>query len=50
MVEGLHLRLGLEPALQLAKQEVAPVGVQNGARVAINSVLFQRLQEQIMVL
>ena len=45
--EGLRLKLGYETALSIAKTPVIALGVQDAATKAINSVLYQRLQDQI---
>ena len=45
--EGLHLRLGYETARDIEKTSVISLGVQNAAKKAINSVMFQRLHDQI---
>ena len=47
--EGLHLNLGYERAMQIAKNPVPVIGpgLSYEATKAINSVLYQRLQDQI---
>ena len=45
--EGLKLRLGYEVAREIERTSVIAPGVSDAAVRAINSVLYQRLQEQI---
>ena len=45
--DGLRLRLGYEVARKIEKTPVIALGVTNAATRAINSVLYQRLQDQI---
>ena len=45
--EGLSLRLGYETARNIEKASVISLGVQDAAKKAINSVLFQRFKDQI---
>ena len=46
--EGLRLRLGYEVAREIEKTPVIAPGVSDAAIRAVNSVLFQRLQEQVV--
>ena len=46
--EGLRLRLGYEVAREIEKTPVIAPGVSDAAIRAVNSVLFQRLQEQLL--
>ena len=46
--EGLKLRLGYEVAREIEKTPVIAPGVSDAAVRAVNSVLFQRLQEQVL--
>ena len=45
--EGLKLRLGYEVAREIERTPVIALGVSDAAVKAINSVLYQRLQDQI---
>ena len=45
--EGLKLRLGYEAAREIERTPVIAPGLSNAAVRAINSVLYQRLQDQI---
>ena len=45
--DGLKLRLGYEVAREIERTPVISLGVQDAATKAINSVLYQRLQDQI---
>jgi hypothetical protein len=45
--EGLKLRLGYEVAREIERTPIISLGVQDAATKAINSVLYQRLQDQI---
>jgi hypothetical protein len=47
--EGLKLRLGYEVAREIERTPIISLGVQDAATKAINSVLYQRLQDQIIV-
>ena len=46
--EGLKLRLGYEVAREIERTPIISLGVQDAATKAINSVLYQRLQDQII--
>ena len=46
--EGLRLRLGYEVAREIEKTPVIAPGASDAAIRAVNSVLFQRLQEQVV--
>lgn len=46
--EGLKLRLGYEAARDIERTPIISLGVQDAATKAINSVLYQRLQDQII--
>ena len=46
--EGLKLRLGYEVAREIERTPVIALGVSDAAVKAINSVLYQRLQDQIV--
>ena len=46
--EGLKLRLGYEVAREIERTPIISFGVQDAATKAINSVLYQRLQDQII--
>ena len=46
--EGLKLRLGYEVAREIERAPVIAPGVSDAAFMAINSVLYQRLQDQIV--
>ena len=46
--EGLKLRLGYEVAREIERTPVIAPGVSDAAIRAVNSVLFQRLQEQVL--
>ncbi len=46
--EGLRLRLGYEVAGEIERTPVIAPGVSDAAIRAVNSVLFQRLQEQVL--
>ena len=46
--EGLKLRLGYEVARKIERTPVIALGVSDAAVKAINSVLYQRLQDQIV--
>ena len=46
--DGLKLRLGYETAREIANTPIISLGVQDAATKAINSVLYQRLQDQIV--
>ena len=46
--EGLRLRLGYEVAREIERTPVIAPGVSDAAIRAVNSVLFQRLQEQVL--
>ncbi len=46
--EGLRLRLGYEVAREIERTPVIAPGVSDAAIHAVNSVLFQRLQEQVL--
>ena len=46
--EGLKLRLGYEVAREIERTPIISLGVQDAATKAINSVLYQRLQDQIV--
>jgi len=46
--EGLKLRLGYEVAREIERTPIISLGVQDAAVKAINSVLYQRLQDQII--
>ena len=45
--EGLQLRLGYEVARKIERTPIIGLGVQDAATKAINSVLYQRLQDQV---
>ena len=45
--EGLKLRLGYEVAREIERTPIIALGVQDAATKAINSVLYQRLQDQV---
>ena len=45
--EGLKLRLGYEVARKIERTPIIALGVQDAATKAINSVLYQRLQDQV---
>jgi hypothetical protein len=45
--EGLQLRLGYEVARKIERTPIIALGVQDAATKAINSVLYQRLQDQV---
>ena len=45
--DGLKLRLGYEVARKIERTPIISLGVQDAATKAINSVLYQRLQDQI---
>ena len=47
MTDGLRLRLGYETARKIDKAPIISLGVQDAATKAINSVLYQRLQDQV---
>jgi len=46
--DGLKLRLGYEVAREIERTPIISLGVQDAAVKAINSVLYQRLQDQIV--
>ena len=46
--DGLRLRLGYETARKIEKAPIISLGVQDAATKAINSVLYQRLQDQVV--
>ena len=46
--DGLKLRLGYEVAREMERTPVISLGIQDAAVKAINSVLYQRLQDQIV--
>ena len=46
--DGLKLRLGYEVAREIERTPIISLGVQDAATKAINSVLYQRLQDQII--
>ena len=46
--DGLTLRLGHEVAREMERTPFISLGVQDAAVKAINSVLYQRLQDQIV--
>ena len=46
--EGLKLRLGYEVAREIGRTPAIAPGVSDAAIRAVNSVLFQRLQEQVL--
>ena len=45
--DGLKLKLGYETARNIEKTPIISLGVQDAATKAINSVLYQRLQDQV---
>jgi hypothetical protein len=45
--EGLKLRLGYETAREIERTPIIALGVTDAAVRAVNSVLYQRIQEQI---
>ena len=45
--DGLQLRLGYEVARKIERTPIIALGVQDAATKAINSVLYQRLQDQV---
>ena len=47
--EGFKLRLGYEVAREIERTPIISLGVQDAATKAINSVLYQRLPDQIIV-
>ena len=46
--DGLRLRLGYETARKIERTPIIALGVQDAATKAINSVLYQRLQDQVL--
>ena len=48
--DGLKLRLGYEVARDIERTPVIALGVSDAAVRAVNSVLYQRLQDQIIIL
>ena len=46
--DGLKLRLGCEVAREIERTPVIAPGVSDAAVKAVNSVLYQRLQDQIV--
>ena len=46
--DGLKLRLGYEVAREIERTPIISLGVQDAAVKAINSVLYQRLHDQIV--
>ena len=46
--DGLKLRLGYETARKIERTPIIAPGISDAATHAINSVLFQRLQDQVV--